>query len=114
MNSKDFTRENGTPDAASPWTFGGLVMGAVVCAVLLALFAQLDAYDEAASAELQALALAERQRLTEMDQRPATLGQVRAAYEAGQADAMAAVKSKPQGVALVQACLAMGTKAVQP
>lgn len=114
MNSKDWTRENGTPpEVDSPWSWGGLAMALVACVVMLGLGSVLDAHDEAADAELQALADAEmRQRTT--DATPATLAQVRAAYEAGQADAMVALKEKPQGVALVQACLAMGAKAVQP
>lgn len=107
MNSKDFTRENGMPPPVnndSPWTAGGVVLAVMATAVLMALGSALNGYDEGKNAELQALADAERNALAQ----PATVAQVRAAYEAGQADAMAAVKTKPQGVALAQACLALG------
>ena len=84
---------------------GDLALGAVFAAAVVGCIALAQADDERANAELERIALAERVRLAQ--ERRADHQTRMAAYEAGLTDAMASMRNTPQGVELVQACLAL-------
>lgn len=84
---------------------GDLVLGAVFAVAVIGCIALAQADDDRADAELERIALAEHVRLTQ--ERRADHQSRMAAYEAGLTDAMASMRSTPQGVELVQACMAL-------
>lgn len=85
---------------------GDLAFVAVFILAVIGCIALAQADDERADAELERIALAERVRLAQA-QRAADHQSRMAAYEAGLSDAMQSMRHTPQGVELVQACMAL-------
>lgn len=87
-----------------------LVLGLVFTLGVVGCIALAQADDAAADAELEQLAAAERAELARQH-RLDHMNRM-AAYEAGMSDAMDAVRRTPEGLALVQVCLALNERPV--
>lgn len=87
----------------SPWSWGSLLLTALVLSFLCGAFLLASAADEKAEAD--------HNRLTKAEQVSQALPtKLAEAYERGMADAMESINGTPQGVALAQACLASGVR----
>lgn len=89
---------------------GDAVLGLVFAAAVVGCIALAQADDDRADAELEQLARAERAELSRRQQLEHM--QRMAAYEAGMSDAMDAVRRTPEGLALVQVCMALNERPV--